>query len=72
MNLSISLVTDAMLAGLIPMLVIATLGWFYSIWADEVSIVSPLWPLMVFASVIAYVKFFAVAAVHPTINPRVH
>lgn len=60
MNLSISLVTDAMLAGLIPMLVIATLGWFYSIWADEVSIVSPLWPLMVFASVIAYVKFFDV------------
>jgi len=58
MNFSWMLVADAMLAGLLPMLVIATLGWFYSIWADEVSIVSPLWPLMVLSSVFTYAKFF--------------
>ena len=58
MTFSWALVTDAMLAGLLPMLVIATLGWLYSIWADEVSIVSPLWPLMVLSSVFSYAKFF--------------
>ena len=47
MIFSWTLMTDAMLAGLLPMLVIATLGWLFSIWADEVSIVAPLWPLMV-------------------------
>ena len=51
MNFSWMLVADAMLAGLLPMLVIATLGWLYSIWADEVSIVSPLWPLVGLSSV---------------------
>lgn len=53
-----SLVLDAMLLGLLPMLAIATVGWLYSIWADEVSIVSPLWPLMVFTSVFTYAIFF--------------
>jgi hypothetical protein len=53
-----SLVLDAMLLGLLPMLAIATVGWLYSIWADEVSIVSPLWPLMVLTSVFTYAIFF--------------
>jgi steroid 5-alpha reductase family enzyme len=58
MIFSWTLVTDAMLAGLLPMLVIATLGWLFSIWADEVSIVAPLWPLMVLSSVFSYSIFF--------------
>ena len=58
MSFSWGLVIDAMLIGLAPMLLIATLGWLYSIWADEVSIVSPLWPLMVLSSVFSYAKFF--------------
>ncbi|MGB1290286.1 MAG: DUF1295 domain-containing protein, partial [Porticoccaceae bacterium] len=58
MSFSWGLIVDAMLMGLAPMLLIATLGWLYSIWADEVSIVSPLWPLMVLSSVFSYAKFF--------------
>jgi steroid 5-alpha reductase family enzyme len=53
-----SLVLDAMFLGLLPMLAIATVGWLYSIWADEVSIVSPLWPFMVLTSVFTYASFF--------------
>lgn len=28
-------------------MLLAMLGWFYSLWVDEVSIVTPLWPMMV-------------------------
>jgi steroid 5-alpha reductase family enzyme len=31
----------------VAVIVLATVGWLYSLWVDEVSIVAPLWPIMV-------------------------
>lgn len=38
-------------------LLIAITGWFFSLWADEVSIVRPLWPIMVLVCTFIYSKY---------------
>ena len=39
---------------LLALFVMALLGWLYSVWVDEVSIVEPLWPIMVLSAAILY------------------
>lgn len=36
---------------------IALVGWLYSLWADEVSIVAPLWPVMVLICTLIFTNF---------------
>lgn len=38
-------------------IVIAIVGWLYSLWADEVSIVAPLWPVMVLICTLIFTNF---------------
>ena len=42
---------------LAAVIVLAVTGWFYSLWADEVSIVAPLWPIMVLICTLIYSNF---------------
>ncbi|MGB1328299.1 MAG: DUF1295 domain-containing protein [Porticoccaceae bacterium] len=37
--------------------VLAVTGWLYSLWVDEVSIVAPLWPIMVLVCTLIYSNF---------------
>ena len=39
---------------LIALFSIALLGWIYSVWVDEVSVVEPLWPIMVLVAAVVY------------------
>ena len=38
-------------------IVIAIVGWLYSLWVDEVSIVAPLWPVMVLICTLIFTNF---------------
>lgn len=42
---------------LAAVIVLAVTGWLYSLWADEVSIVAPLWPIMVLICTLIYSNF---------------
>jgi steroid 5-alpha reductase family enzyme len=42
---------------LVAVILLALTGWFYSLWADEVSIVAPLWPIMVLVCALIFDKF---------------
>ena len=38
-------------------IILATVGWLYSLWVDEVSIVAPLWPIMVLVCTLIFTNF---------------
>lgn len=38
-------------------ILLATVGWLYSLWVDEVSIVAPLWPIMVLICTLIFSNF---------------
>ena len=41
----------------VAVIVLATVGWLYSLWVDEVSIVAPLWPIMVLICTLIFSNF---------------
>ena len=41
----------------VAVILLALSGWLYSLWVDEVSVVAPLWPIMVFICTLIYSKF---------------
>lgn len=42
---------------------LALIGWLYSLWVDEVSIVAPLWPIMVLMCTLIFANFSGAAGV---------
>jgi steroid 5-alpha reductase family enzyme len=47
----------SLLLCLAAVIMLAITGWLYSLWADEVSIVAPLWPIMVLICTLIYSNF---------------
>lgn len=41
----------------VAVILLATVGWLYSLWVDEVSIVAPLWPIMVLVCTLIFSNF---------------
>lgn len=41
----------------VAVIILATVGWLYSLWVDEVSIVAPLWPIMVLVCTLIFTNF---------------
>jgi steroid 5-alpha reductase family enzyme len=41
----------------VAVILLATVGWLYSLWVDEVSIVAPLWPVMVLVCTLIFSNF---------------
>lgn len=42
-------------------IILAVVGWLYSLWVDEVSIVAPLWPIMVLMCTLIFTNFSGAA-----------
>ncbi|MGB2375077.1 MAG: DUF1295 domain-containing protein [Porticoccaceae bacterium] len=57
MTFSIDSIPVSLALCFVAVILLALSGWLYSLWVDEVSIVAPLWPIMVFICTLIYSNF---------------
>ena len=57
MTFSIDSIPVSLALCFVAVILLALSGWLYSLWVDEVSVVAPLWPIMVFICTLIYSNF---------------